>query len=334
MLSFIIRRIMILIPLLLVLSVISFVIIQLPPGNFVDSYVHRLQYRGYVVSEEEIAALYISYGLDKPVYVQYLIWMRKILLHGDFGLSLEYGNRPVNELIGERLTLTIVISLLSTIFVFAVSIPIGIYSATHQYSPFDYAFTFVGFIGLATPNFLFALIVMWFTFIYFDFSVVGLFSSQFVAAPWSLAKLLDMFKHMWAPMIIIGTAGTAGLIRVLRGCLLDELKKQYVITARAKGVSEAKLLFRYPVRVAINPIISTIGWMLPALISGEVLTAIVLDLPTTGPLLLQALLNQDMFLAGSMVMILSAFTVIGTLLSDILLVWVDPRIRYEGVSEK
>jgi len=333
MLGYIIRRIIILIPLLLALSVISFIFIQLPPGDFMDTYMRTGGRDLHDISRMEIAQLRILYGLDKPLYVQYFIWMRNMVLSGNLGVSLQW-DKPVSELIGERIALTIVISLLSTIFIWMTAIPIGIYSATHQYSLFDYGFTLLGFVGLATPNFLFALVVMWLTFAHLGISVVGLFSPQFVDAPWSLARVWDMLQHSLVPVIIIGTAGTAGLIRVLRACLLDELKKQYVITARAKGVSETMLLFKYPVRVAINPIMSTIGWMLPAIISGEVLTAIVLDLPTTGPLLLKALLNQDMYLAGSMVMILSSFTVIGTVISDILLVWVDPRIRYKGVSEK
>lgn len=333
MIGYVIRRIIILIPLLLILSVVSFVIIELPPGDFLSTYIINLQKFGTPVAKEEIARLSTQFGLDKPVYVRYFKWMNRILLHGDLGRSL-YWNKPVVELIGERIGLSALISLLSAVFVFAVSIPIGIYSATHQYSSFDYAFTFVGFVGLAIPNFLFALIVMWFAFIYFGFSVVGLFSAQFMDAPWSLARVLDMFKHIWVPMVIIGTAGTAGLIRVMRGCLLDELGKQYVITARAKGVLERKLLFKYPVRVAINPVVSTIGWLLPSLVSGEVLTAMVLNIPTIGPLLLQALLTQDMYLAGSIVMVLGTLTVTGTVLSDLLLVWVDPRIRYKGVAEE
>jgi len=214
-----------------------------------------------------------------------------------------------------------------------IAIPIGIYSATHQYSSFDYTFTFLGFAGLATPNFLLALVLMWLSFAYFHIPVTGLFSPEYVDAAWNIAKIGDMFKHMWVAVIVVGTAGTAGIIRVMRGCLLDELRKQYVITARAKGLSEGKLLFKYPVRMAINPLISTIGWLLPAIISGEAITAIVLNLPTTGPVLLRALLYQDMYLAGSFVLILSALVVIGNLISDISLAWLDPRIRYKGISE-
>jgi peptide/nickel transport system permease protein len=225
--------------------------------------------------------------------------------------------------------LTATVSILTTLFIWAMAVPIGIYSATHQYSLFDYLWTLVGFVGVATPSFLLALVVIWIAFSRFGISAIGLFSSEFEAAPWSFAKLLDLLKHIWVPIVIIGLSGTAGLIRVMRGTLLDELNKQYVVTARAKGLKEGNLLFKYPVRVAINPIISTIGWMLPGIVSGEVLVSMVLNIPTTGPLLLRALLNQDMFLAGSIVLILSTLTVIGTLISDLLLAWIDPRIRYE-----
>jgi len=313
---------------LFVLSVVAFVIIQLPPGDYLTSYIMQLQLTGTKVSEAEIASLEKQYGLDLSIYEQYFKWVWG-MLHGDFGRSFQYGERLVSELIGERLLLTITISLLTLIFSYAVAIPIGIYSATHQYSAGDYTSTVIGFAGLATPNFLLALILMFFFYKYFGLSVGGLFSREYVTASWSLGKFIDMLKHLPIPIIVIGTAGTAGLIRVMRGCLLDELRKQYVITARAKGVSERALLFKYPVKVAINPIISTIGWILPAIISGETITAIVLNLPTTGPLLFRALLVQDMYLAGSTIMLLCFLTVIGTLISDILLVWVDPRIRYE-----
>ncbi|MBA7626918.1 Inner membrane ABC transporter permease protein YejB [subsurface metagenome] len=250
------------------------------------------------------------------------------MLHGDFGQSFLW-NKEVSELLGERLMLTVIISILTMLFAYGIAIPVGIYSATHQYSIGDYGFTVAGFAGLATPNFLLALVLMFVFYKYFGLSAGGLFSPAYQLAPWSLAKVLDMLKHLPIPIIVIGTAGTAELIRVMRGCLLDELRKQYVITARAKGVSERALLFKYPVRIAINPIISTIGWTLPYIISGETITAIVLSLPTTGPLLFQALMTQDMYLAGSTIMFLAVLTVIGTLISDILLVWVDPRIRYE-----
>lgn len=260
------------------------------------------------------------------MYQQYFKWMGR-MFKGDFRRSFEW-NKPVSELLAERLPLTMIISLLSLAFVYIVAIPIGIYSATHQYSIADYTFTVIGYAGLATPNFLLALILMFLFYRYLGLSVGGLFSPQYLLAPWSWAKFMDMIHHLWIPIIVIGTAGTAGLIRIMRACLLDELRKQYVITARAKRVKERKLLFKYPVMVAINPIISRIGWLLPTIISGESITAIVLSLPTTGPLLLGALMTQDMFLAASTIMLLSFLTVIGTLISDILLVLVDPRIRY------
>lgn len=326
MLSYIIRRIILLIPLLFVLSIVSFVIIQLPPGDFLTTYIMGLERQGIEIREEEIANLKRLYGLDKPMYVQYFIWMRN-LLSGNLGRSLQWG-KPVNDILRERLPLTILISLLTTLFVWVVSIPIGIYSAIHQYSIFDYIFTFLGFIGLSIPGFLLALIFLWLFFSRFGIAMVGLFSPEFINAPWSIAKVIDMFKHLWFPVIIIGMSGTAGLIRTMRGNLLDELRKQYVITARAKGVPERILIFKYPVRLAINPLISTIGWMLPSIVSGETLVSIVLNVQTVGPILLGAVMSQDMYLAGSITMILSLLTMIGTLISDILLAWVDPRIRY------
>lgn len=312
---------------LLGISVVAFIIIQLPPGDYLTSYILMLKAQGTEVSETDIIALSKRYGLDLPIYIQYFKWMGK-LFHGDLGRSFQF-NKPVSELIGERLALTVIVSLLTIVFVYILAIPIGIYSATHQYSAGDYIFTTVGFAGLAIPNFLFALILMFLFLKYFGLSVGGLFSPEYQLAGWSLGKFIDMLKHLPIPIMVIGTAGTAGLIRVMRGCLLDELRKQYVITARAKGVAERTLLFKYPIRVAINPVISTIGWMLPSIVSGGVITAIVLDLPTTGPLLYGALMNQDMYLAGSFIMFLAFLTVIGTFISDILLVWIDPRIRYE-----
>lgn len=326
MFSYIARRVLYMIPTLLVISVISFTLIQLPPGDYLTSYITQLNETGESMDEAVVASLKKRYGLDQPIYIQYFMWIKGVL-HGDFGQSFEWG-KPVSELIWERLALTVIVSLFSLLFTYIVAIPIGIYSATHQYSLGDYGFTFVGFLGLATPNFLLALVLMFLFYKYFGLSVGGLFSPQFIEAPWSLARVMDMMKHMWIPVIVIGTAGTCGLIRVMRGCLLDELRKQYVITARAKGVSERFLLFKYPVRVAVNPIISTIGWTLPRIISGATITAIVLSLPTTGPLLLRSLMSQDMYLAGSFILLLSTLTVIGTLISDILLVWLDPRIRY------
>lgn len=329
MVFYIIRRIIISIPLLFVLSIVSFIIIQLPPGSFLDTYVSTLELSGTKVSEAEIARLVKLYDLDKPIYIQYFTWMKNIILYGDLGRSFQW-NRPVKQLIGERIGLTMLISILTMMFTWIIAVPIGIYSALHQYSMFDYFFSFLGFIGLALPGFLVALIAVWGAFSIFGISVTGLFSSNFVNAPWSLAKVIDMLKHVWVPMIIIGISGTAGLIRTIRANLLDELNKQYVITARAKGLPERYLIFKYPVRIAVNPLISTIGWMLPGIIGGEVIVSIVLNIPTTGPLLYTALQSQDMYLAGSFILILSALTIIGTLISDILLAWLDPRIRYGG----
>ena len=327
MIYYILRRFFYMIIILLAVSVVAFIIIQLPPGDYLTSYIQQLQLSGTIATEAEIASLKKQYGLDQPIYVQYFSWMGK-MFHGDFGMSLQW-NKPVSELIGERLMLTVMLSLFTLIFTYIVAIPIGIYSATHQYSIGDYTFTTIGFAGLATPNFLLALILMFILFKYFGLSVTGLFSPEYTMAAWSWDKFVDMTQHLWVPIIVVGTAGTAGLIRLMRGCLLDELKKQYVITARAKGVSERTILFKYPVRLAINPLISTIGWILPGIVSGATITSIVLSLPTTGPLLFRALMSQDMYLAGSLVMFLSFLTVIGTLISDILLVWIDPRIRYE-----
>lgn len=331
MLSYVVYRLFQLIPLLLVISMLTFAIIELPPGDYLTTYIIRLEQAGTKIQDEEVQRLTREYGLDKPLYWRYGWWLWKILRWGDLGRSFSYG-KPVKEVIGQRIMLTMVISLASLLFVWATAIPIGIYAATHQYTFFDYIFTFLGFIGMAIPGFLLALVLIYLAISRFGMAVTGLFSPEYAEAPWSLAKVADMGKRIWLPVIIIGISGTAGLIRVMRGTLLDELRKPYVTTARAKGVAERKLLFKYPVRIAINPMISTIGWLLPGLVSGEGITAIVLNLPTTGPLLLQALMNQDMYLAGSFVMILSTLTVIGTLLSDILLAAVDPRIRYGGVG--
>jgi peptide/nickel transport system permease protein len=326
MLYYFIRRFIYMVITVAVVSIVAFILIQLPPGDYLTSYVMQLQEEGTQVSKSELASLQKQYGLGEPVYVQYFKWIKNIILHGDFGRSLQW-NKPVSELIWERMALTIVMSLFAMIFTYAIAIPVGIYSATHQYSIADHSFTVVGYIGLATPNFLLALILMFMAFKYFGASVGGLFSPQYMRAAWSLGKVLDMFSHLWIPVIVLGTAGTAGLIRVMRGMLLDELRKQYVITARAKGVKELILLFKYPVRVAINPIVSAIGWRLAGIISGAPIVATVLSLPTTGPLMLRALMSQDMYLAGSFILLLCTLTVIGTFISDILLALLDPRIR-------
>ncbi len=327
MLTYVARQALLMIPTLIIISIISFIIIQLPPGDFLSTYIAQLEASGADVDDATVIALNRRYGLDRPVYVQYWRWATG-MLRGDFGQSFEW-NRPVSTLIWGRLALTFVVSLFTLVFTWIVAIPIGIYSATHQYSFGDYFFTFLAFIGVAIPNFLLALVLMWVSFSYFGQSVGGLFAAEYIDAPWSWAKFTDMLTRIWIPVVVIGTAGTAGLMRTLRANLLDELSKPYVETARAKGVSERRLLYKYPVRVALIPFISTVGWMLPVLISGETITAVVLNLPTTGPLLLRALQSQDMYLAGSFIMLLSVLTVIGTLISDILLAWLDPTIRYE-----
>ena len=325
--SYLIRRLIYMVILLLVLSIFVFIIIQLPPGDYLSFLIESMRESGVLMEVEQMRVLEQHYGLDLPVYLQYFKWMFN-LLQGDMGRSFQW-NEPVTKLIGERLALTVSITLLTLVLTYLIAIPIGIYSATHQYSVTDYGFTIFGFVGLATPNFLLALILMFIFYKYLGWSVGGLFSPQYQLAPWGFAKIVDLLKHLPIPLIVIGTSGTAGMIRVMRGSLLDELRKQYVITARAKGVGERVLLMKYPIRIAINPMVSGIGGLLPHLISGATLTAIVISLPTVGPLLLQALQAQDMYLAGSMVMLLSALGIVGTLISDLLLVVVDPRIRFE-----
>ncbi len=315
------------IPTLILISIVSFVIIQLPPGDFLDSYVASLSDQGESVDAAILEGLKTQYGLDKPVYIQYLVWMSGVV-RGDFGVSLEW-RKPVADLIYGRLFLTVIVSSVTLLFSWMVSFVIGIHSATHQYSLSDYFATFVAFLGLAIPHFMLALLLMWGAYKFLGLSVGGLFSPRFIEAPWSLARVGDLLGHVWIPVVIIGVGGTAGLIRTLRANLLDELGKPYVVTCRAKGIPENKLLFRHPVRVALIPFTSTVGWSLSGIVSGETITAVVLSLPTTGPLLLKALQSQDMYLAGTFIMFLSVLTVIGTLLSDIMLAWLDPRIRYD-----
>ncbi len=327
MLNLVIKRLLWMIPTMVIISFISFSIIQLPPGDYLTSYIAALGETGETVDEAQAAALRARYNLDQPFMVQYWRWLAG-MVQGDLGMSFEW-NRPVTELIGERILLTSIISIVTLLVTWALAIPVGIYSAVKQYSLPDYCFTFLGFIGLATPNFLLALVFMYIGYSVFGVSAGGLFSPEYQNAVWSFGKFLDLLGHLWIPVIVIGTSGTAGLIRVMRGNLLDELRKQYVMTARAKGVRYWVLLMRYPVRVALNPLVSTVGWVLPGIVSGATITSVVLGLPTTGPLLLRALMNQDMYLAGSMVMMLSLLTLVGTLISDILLLWLDPRIRYE-----
>ncbi|MFW6060506.1 MAG: ABC transporter permease [Phycisphaeraceae bacterium] len=327
MLSVVLKRILWSIPTLFLVSVISFVIIQLPPGDYLTSMLVAMEEAGGEANMAQINALRQRYGLDDPLHWQYLRWMGG-LLRGDMGQSFEW-NRPVWSLIRERLALTLAISVVALLFTWVIAIPIGIYSAARQYSWADHTFTLLGYVGLAVPNFLLALICMYVGYAWFGTSPGGLFSPAYQGAPWSAGKVIDLLNHLWVPVIVIGTAGTASLIRIMRANLMDELCKQYVVTARAKGLKRWKLLVKYPVRVALIPLVSTVGWLLPTLVSGEIIVSVVLGLPTTGPLLLQSLMNQDMYLAGSMVMMLSVLTVVGTLVSDLLLMCLDPRIRYE-----
>ncbi len=328
MLSYVLRRTLLMIPTLILLSMLTFIVIDLPPGDFLSSYVAGLEAQGVQVTEEHIASLRQRYALDKPLHQRYVNWLWRMIRYGDFGQSWNW-ERPVKDLLLERLPFTILISVSTLILTYIVAIPIGIYSAVNQYSWGDYVFTTLGFLGLAIPNFLLALVLMFVFFKYFGVSIGGLFSPEFRDAPWTMARVIDLINHLWTPIIVVGTAGTAKLIRIMRGVMLDELSKDYVQTARAKGLPEFLVIVKHAARVAINPIISVVGWTLPAIVSGEAITAIVLNLPTTGPLLLQSLLTQDMYLAGSFIFALSALTVIGTLLSDLLLAWVDPRIRYD-----
>lgn len=328
MIQYIIRRILLMIPTLFVISLLSFAIIQLPPGDYLTALVAELQEQGETVDDALLEQLKQRYGLGLPFHQQYFRWIRNIILEGDLGQSFGWG-RPVNDLIWDRVGLTMTVTLVTTVFIWIVAFPIGIYSAVRQYSIGDYVATFFGFIGLATPNFLLGLVLLYLGIKFFDMSVGGLLSPEYIGQPLSFGKIIDFLSHLWIPVVILGTAGTAGLIRIMRANLLDELHKPYVITARAKGVPERRLLMRYPVRVAMNPFVSTIGWTLPALVSGSIIVSIVLNLPTTGPMLFQALQQQDMYLAGSFILIVSSLTVIGTLISDILLAWLDPRIRYQ-----
>jgi peptide/nickel transport system permease protein len=326
-LSYIGRRFLHMIVLLIAVSVVSFAVINLPPGDYLTSYIVQLESSGAEVREDEAAALRAQYGLDLPLYAQYAKWMWN-LLRGDFGLSFEW-NRPVSELIAERLPFTLVTSAVTAMLTYVIAIPVGIYSATHQYSAGDWVFTVIGFLGMATPNFLLALFLMFLFYRYFDISIGGLFSQKYIDASWSFAKFKDLVNHLWVPVLVVGMSGTASVIRRMRGVLLDELNRPYVTTARAKGLTENRLLLKYPVRIAINPIISTIGWLVPWIFSGNAIVSIVLNLPTMGPLLLRSLLSQDMFIAGSITLILSSLTVVGMFISDLLLGWTDPRIRFQ-----
>jgi peptide/nickel transport system permease protein len=330
MFNYILQRILMAVVTVWAISIISFVIIQLPPGDYVTSYIAATQAAGDSVSMELAESLRQQYALDQPIYVQYFRWIEQ-MTKGNFGISFEW-RRPVTEVIGDRLLFTIVVAGSAIMFTWALALPIGIYSAVRKYSLGDYIATFVGFIGLAIPDFLLALLLMYLGFELFGANIGGLFSPEYQTAPWSLAKLWDMIQHLWLPALVLGLSGTASLIRIMRANLLDELRKPYVVTARAKGIAETRVILKYPVRVALNPFASTIGYILPQIIGGSVIVSLVVSLPTLGPTLLRSLISQDMFLAGTIVLILGILTVIGTLLSDILLMIIDPRIRTERTS--
>ena len=328
MLTYLARRLFVMIPTLFMISVLVFVIIQLPPGDFLTTYLIELQAQGEAVDPAKIEFLKRQYGLDQPIYIQYAEWAWG-LLQGDLGFSFEY-NLPVSDVVGDRLWLSLVLNFSTIIFIYIVSFPIGIYSATRQYSWGDYGFTLLGFLGLAMPNFLFALILLYYANVVFGTSIGGLMDPEYINQGWSFAKMMSVVEHLWAPVVVIGTSGTAAMIRRLRANLLDELGKQYVVTAHAKGLSPTKVLFKYPLRMALNPFIADIGNILPQVVSGSVLVSVVMSLPTTGPMLLTALQSQDMYLAGSFLMFLALLTVVGMFVSDVLLAWLDPRIRLQG----
>ncbi|MCE7030300.1 ABC transporter permease [Jiella avicenniae] len=325
MIRYLVNRLMTMVLTLVAISVLVFAIIQLPPGDYLTSYIAEIQAQGEQVTADKIQFLREEYGLDKPLWEQYLVWVTG-LVHGDLGYSFEY-SQPVADVVGERMPLTLLLNAATVIFVYLVSFPIGIYSATHQYSWTDHGLSFLGFLGLATPNFLLALILLYFANVWFGTSIGGLMAPEFIDAPWSLAKVGSVLAHLWVPVVVIGTAGTAGMIRRLRANLLDELHRQYVTTARAKGLSERRILFKYPLRMALNPFIADLGSILPQIVSGSVIISAVMSLPTTGPMLLSSLRSQDMYLAGSFLMFLAVLTVVGMFISDLLLAALDPRIR-------
>jgi peptide/nickel transport system permease protein len=330
MLAFVGQRLLLAALTLWALSVLSFLIIQLPPGDFVITYISFLTETGSDISDAHAQQLRDLYGLNDPFYLQYWKWMRQVVT-GNLGLSMER-RRPVSEVIGDRLALTMVVAVAAPLFTWVLALPIGIYSALRQYSSGDYLFTVIGYVGLAVPSFLLALVLMYIGFVSFNMNIGGLFSPRYQTAPWSLAKAWDMLKHLPIPAIVLGTAGTAQMIRIMRANLLDELHKPYVVSARARGIPERRVILRYPVRVALNPFASTLGYLFPYIVSGSIIVSIVLGLPTVGPLLLRALVAQDMFLGGAIVLLLGVMTVIGTLISDFVLVWLDPRIRLERQS--
>ena len=328
MIGFIVNRFLLALITIWVVTVISFALIQLPPGDYITSYVAQLMSQGEQVSDQEAAQLRQQYGLGDPFVVQYYKWLEKAAV-GNFGISMEY-QRPVTQVIGDRIFLTAALAFRAALFTYALAVPIGVISAVKQYSITDYVATFIGFLGLAVPNFLLALSILYFGFVLFDANIGGLFSPEYASAPYSFGKIMNLLSHLWLPALVLSIAGTAQIIRVLRANMLDELRRPYVVTARAKGLSEWRVILKYPLRVALNPVISTLGYLLPTLVSGSIIVSIVMSLPTLGPLLLRALIAQDMFLSGTIVLLIGIMTVIGTFVSDLLLAWVDPRIRMEG----
>ncbi|MEK9828858.1 MAG: ABC transporter permease [Rhodospirillales bacterium] len=332
MLKYIAYRLMVMIPTLLAISVLVFVIIQLPPGDFLTTQIAELQAQGQEANTAKIEFLREQYGLNKPLWEQYFIWLLG-MLQGDFGYSFEY-DLPVTEVVGDRLFLSFVLSFATILFTWAMAFPIGVYSAVNQYSAGDHALTFIGFLGLATPNFLLALVMMYLAKVHFGISIGGLMDPKYLNEPFSYDKFISVLEHLWVPVIVIGTSGTAGMIRRLRANLLDELQKQYVTTARAKGLTPTRALIKYPLRMALNPFIADIGNLLPQVVSGAAVVSMVLSLPTTGPMLIEALQSQDMYLAGSFLMFLAMLTVVGVLVSDIALAALDPRIRLGAGTDK
>ncbi len=325
MLTYLLRRLGLAAITVFAITVVTFIILHLPPVDFVTAYAAQAAASGSAISPAEADAMRLAYGLNQPLWVQYWKWIAMVA-HGDFGRSFEYG-RPVTEVIGDRLWLTILLSVGAIIITWGLALPIGIYSAVRQYSVGDYIFTFLGFIGLAIPGFLLALIVMYVGLRVFNMNVGGLFSSEYQLAPWSWGKIWDLIKHLPVPMLILALPGIAQLVRIMRANLLDELRRPYVVTARARGLTERRVILRYPVRAALNPFASTIGYLLPYTVSGSIIISVVLSLPTVGPLLLHSLIAQDMLLGSTIILLLGVLTVFGTLLSDLLLMWIDPRIR-------
>jgi peptide/nickel transport system permease protein len=333
MLKYFIKRLAGCLVMIFILSFVTFVIIDLPQGDYLTTYIGNMQASGRVVDQAEIDQLVLQYGLDQTLLTKYTNWIKGIVTRGDFGRSFSW-NRPVRDILNERMPLTIFLVFVTLVFQWVVSVPIAIYSATHQYSPLDYLFNILGFIGLSIPSFLLGLVVVYTLYKLFNFPITGLFSAEYDIAPWSMGKFLNLLSHIWLPVIILGAQGTASLIRTIRGNLIDELPKQYVTTSRAKGLPERKLLIQYPIRVAINPSVSTIGWALPGIFSNEIITATVLNLESVGPVFLQSIKSQDMYLAGSVLLVLCTITILGTVLSDVLLAALDPRIRIGGGEKK